>query len=171
MDRVSDKVGYDVMEINDKMTLWTQVNTPKETEKSQPHYNVPQKLRLNCSHMILCRSVTKNHNNLIGKENMVYPKLFERLCYTGRPKYRYPFGSAFDIHKSIGRLPKPRSGWTLPDHKCTGPYDDLESQLKYNPNTGEKLEIYDQPTGKTDAIAMQHDVNYAVCKDNKKMQE
>lgn len=34
MDRVSDKVGYDVMEINDKMTLWTQVNTPKETEKS-----------------------------------------------------------------------------------------------------------------------------------------
>lgn len=92
-------------------------------------------------------------------------------CYTGRPKYRYPFGSAFDIHKSIGRLPKPRSGWALPDHKCTGPYDDLESQLKYNPNTGEKLEIYDQPTGKTDAIAMQHDVNYAVCKDNKKMQE
>ena len=92
-------------------------------------------------------------------------------CYTGRPKYRYPFGSAFDIHKSIGRLPKPRSGWTLPDHKCTGPYDDLESQLKYNPNTGEKLEIYDQPTGKTDAIAMQHDVNYAVCKDKKKMHE
>ena len=34
MDRVSDKVGYDVMEIDDKMTLWTQVNTPKETEKS-----------------------------------------------------------------------------------------------------------------------------------------
>ena len=92
-------------------------------------------------------------------------------CYTGRPKYRYPFGSAFDIHKSIGRLPKPRSGWTLPDHKCTGPYNDLESQRKYNPNTGEKLEIYDQPTGKTDAIAMQHDVNYAVCKDKKKMQE
>ena len=39
------------------------------------------------------------------------------------------------------------------------------------PNTGEKLEIYDQPTGKNDAIAMQHDVNYAVCKDKKKMQE
>ena len=29
--------------------------------------------------MILYPSVTKNHNNLIGKENMVYPKLFERL--------------------------------------------------------------------------------------------
>ena len=34
MDRLSDKVGYDVMEINDKMTLWKQVNTPNETEKS-----------------------------------------------------------------------------------------------------------------------------------------
>lgn len=30
------------------------------------------------------------------------------------------------------------------------------------------LEIYDQPTGKTDAIAMQHDVDYSVCKDDRK---
>ena len=34
--------------------------------------------------------------------------------------------------------------------------------------TGQILEIYDQPTGKTDAIAIQHDVDYSVCKDNKK---
>ena len=34
--------------------------------------------------------------------------------------------------------------------------------------TGEILEIYDQPTGKTDAIAMQHDIDYSVCKDDKK---
>ena len=27
---------------------------------------------------------------------------------------------------------------------------------------------YDQPTGKTDAIAMQHDVDYSVCKDDRK---
>jgi len=31
----------------------------------------------------------------------------------------------------------------------------------------EILEIYDPPTGKTDAIATQHDVDYAVCKHNK----
>jgi len=36
------------------------------------------------------------------------------------------------------------------------------------PRQGEILEIYDPPTGKTDAIAMQHDVDYAVCGDNKK---
>ena len=34
--------------------------------------------------------------------------------------------------------------------------------------TGEIVEIYDQPTGKTDAIAMQHDVDYSVCKDDRK---
>ena len=40
--------------------------------------------------------------------------------------------------------------------------------MKYDPNTGQILEIYDKPTGKTDAIAMQHDVDYSVCKDEKK---
>ena len=77
-------------------------------------------------------------------------------------------GGALDIHKAIGMLPKPKSGWTLPGHKYTGPYNDLDSQVKYDPVTGEILEIYDKPTGKTDAIAMQHDVDYSVCKDDKK---
>ena len=77
-------------------------------------------------------------------------------------------GGSLDIHKAIGRLPKPKSGWTLPGHKYTGPYNDLDSQVKYDPVTGEILEIYDQPSGRTDAIAMQHDVDNSVCKDDKK---
>ena len=77
-------------------------------------------------------------------------------------------GGALDIHKAIGKLPKPKSGWTLPGHKYTGPYNDLENQLKYDPKTGQILEIYDIPTGITDAIAMQHDVDYSVCKDDRK---
>ena len=64
-----------------------------------------------------------------------------------------------DIHKAIGKLPRPAGGWTLPGHKYTGPYNDLENQVRYNPETGEILEIYDQPTGPTDAVAMQHDIN------------
>lgn len=40
--------------------------------------------------------------------------------------------------------------------------------MKYNSNTDEKLEIYDLPTGKTDAIAMQHDADYSVRKDDRK---
>ena len=91
-----------------------------------------------------------------------------------RPKKKYKTnrkdldGGSVDIHKAIGKHPKPKGGWTLPKHKYTGPYNDLEKQLKYNPKTGQILEIYDPPTGKTDAIAMQHDVDYSVCKDNKK---
>ena len=90
-----------------------------------------------------------------------------------RPKKNYKpnrdlDGSGVDIHKLIGKLPKPKGGFTLPGHKYTGPCNDLDSQLRYDPNTGEILQIFYQPSGKTDAVAMQHDVDYSVCGDNKK---
>jgi len=77
-------------------------------------------------------------------------------------------GKGVDIHKAIGKLPKPKGGWTLLGHKYTGPYNDLDRQVRYYPETGEILEIYDPPTGKTDAITMQHDVDYSLCGDDKK---
>ena len=91
-----------------------------------------------------------------------------------RPKKNYKTnrknldGAGVDIHKMIGKLPKPKGGFTLPGHKYTGPYNDLDSQVRFGPVTGEILEGFDQPTGKTDAIAMQHDVDYSVCKDDRK---
>ena len=97
-----------------------------------------------------------------------------QLSTTIRPKKKYKTnrkdlgGGGVDIHKMIGKLPKPKGGFTLPGQKYTGPYNDLDSQVRYDPVTGEILEIYDQPTGKTDEIAMQHDVDYSVCKDDKK---
>ena len=100
--------------------------------------------------------------------------MLDKLSTKIRPNKKYKTdrkyldGGAIDIHKAIGKLPKPKSGWTLPGHKYTGPYNDLDSQVKYDPTTGEILEIYDKPTGKTDAIAMRHDVDYTVCKDDKK---
>ena len=57
----------------------------------------------------------------------------------------------------------PKRVFALPRHKYTSPGNPLESQLKYDPQTGEILEIYEQPTGKTDAVSMQHDVDYSVC--------
>ena len=98
----------------------------------------------------------------------------DQLSTKVRPKNKYKTdrpeldGRGIDIHKQIGKLPKPKGGWTLPGHKYTGPYNDLENQVSYNPETGEILEIYDQPTGPTDAVAMQHDVDYSVCGDNRK---
>ena len=78
------------------------------------------------------------------------------------PNYRKK-GSGVDIHKAIGKLPKPKGGFTLPGHKYTGPYNPLDQQLRFDPDTGEILEFYVKPTGKTDAVAAQHDVDYSVC--------
>ena len=46
---------------------------------SQSYYDVPQKIRLNCSHMILYPPATKKHVELIAKENLVQPNLFQKL--------------------------------------------------------------------------------------------
>ena len=46
---------------------------------SQSYYDVPQKLRQNCSHMVLYPPTTKNHANLIAKENNIDPNLFKKL--------------------------------------------------------------------------------------------
>ena len=40
--------------------------------------------------------------------------------------------------------------------------------MNYDPETGQIREIYQPPTGATDAIAMQHDVDYDVCSNRKK---
>ena len=98
----------------------------------------------------------------------------DKLSTKIRPKKNYKTnrkdldGGAIDIHKATGKLPKPAGRWTLPGHLYTGPYNDLENQVRYNPENGEILEIYDPPTGSTDAVAMQHDVDYGVCGDNRK---
>ena len=46
---------------------------------SQSYYDTPKKLRLNCSNMILYPPSTKNHSNLIAKENSSDPNLFDNL--------------------------------------------------------------------------------------------
>ena len=68
---------------------------------------------------------------------------------------------AIDIHKAILKV-APKKGFVMPGHKYTGPGNPLEEQLRYDPNTGQILEIYQQPTGKTDAVSMQHDVDYTI---------
>ena len=71
-------------------------------------------------------------------------------------------GGSLDIHKAILKV-APKKGFVMPGHRYTGPGNPLEQQLIYDPNTGQILEIYQQPTGKTDAVSMQHDVDYSVC--------
>ena len=73
-----------------------------------------------------------------------------------------PVGKGIDIHKAILKV-APKKGFVMPGHHYTGPGNPLEQQLRYDPNTGQILEIYQQPTGRTDAVSMQHDVDYSVC--------
>ena len=46
---------------------------------SQSYYDTPQKLRLNCSNMILYPPTTQNHKNLIAKENSLGTIYFDQL--------------------------------------------------------------------------------------------
>ena len=111
---------------------------------------------------------------LIDKATPFLKKGIEGVSTAIRPKKNYTTnrkdldGGSMDIHKAIGKLPKPKSGWILPGHKYTGPYNPLDEQLRYDLNTGQILEYYVKPTGKTDAVAAQHDVDYSVCEKRSK---
>ena len=75
-----------------------------------------------------------------------YTSFAKKIGAVQKPSYTFPgFGSGIYVHKAIGKLPKPKAGWTLPGNRYTGPYNDLENQVGYNPKTGEISEIYDQP--------------------------
>ena len=70
------------------------------------------------------------------------------------------FGSGVDIHKWIGKLPRPKAGWTPGNYKYMGPYNPLDKQLSYDPNTGKVTEWKVKPYNKVDEIAAYHDICY-----------
>ena len=69
-------------------------------------------------------------------------------------------GSGIDIHKWIGRLPRPKAGWTPGKYKYMGPHNPLDQQLSYNPETGEVTEWKVKPYNRVDEIAAYHDIRY-----------
>ena len=71
-------------------------------------------------------------------------------------------GSGGDIHKWIGKIPCPKAGWTPGKYKYMGPYNPLEKQLSYNPETGEVTEWKVKPYNRVDEIAAYHDICYDV---------
>ena len=85
------------------------------------------------------------------------------------------WGKGLDIHKWIGKIPKPKAGWTPSDYKYMGPYNPLDKQLEYDRKTGEVTKWHVQPYNKVDAIAAHHDICYDMGKNkgecDKKMVE
>ena len=72
-----------------------------------------------------------------------------------------------DIHKAIGKLPIiPKRGFVLPNMNYCGAYNPLNKQLIYDKN-GNILKYMQKPSGKTDAICAQHDVDYTLSKNLK----
>ena len=72
-----------------------------------------------------------------------------------------------DIHKAIGKLPIiPKRGFVLPHMNYCGAYNPLEKQLIYDKN-GNILKYIQKPSGNTDAICAQHDVDYTLAKNLK----
>ena len=78
-------------------------------------------------------------NNIISSNPDTWPQIL-------RTKYRIiiddhfwennpllSFGSGVDIHKWIGKLPKPKAGWTPGKYKYMGPYNPLDEQLRVCP--------------------------------------
>ena len=69
-----------------------------------------------------------------------------------------------DIHKASGKLPIiPKRGFVLPNMNYCGAYNPLDKQLIYDKN-GNILRYMQNPTGKTDAICAQHDIDYDLSK-------
>ena len=72
-----------------------------------------------------------------------------------------------DIHKAIGKLPIiPKRGFVLPNMNYCGAYNPLDKQLIYDKN-GNILRYIQNPTGETDRICSQHDVDYTLAKNLK----
>ena len=72
-----------------------------------------------------------------------------------------------DIHKAIGKLPIiPKRGFVLPNMNYCGAYNPLHKQLIYDKN-GNILRYMQKPSGKTDEICAQHDVDYTLSKNLK----
>ena len=70
-----------------------------------------------------------------------------------------------DIHSLLGKNPitrnilKPKFGY-----RYCGPYNNLDSQIDYNKNTGEIYKIHDKAKNKTDEVCMNHDICYSIGK-------
>ena len=69
-----------------------------------------------------------------------------------------------DIHKAIGKLPIiPKRGFTQLNMHFCGPFNPLERQLIYDQNNN-ILRYIQKPTGKSDEICAQYDVDYSLLK-------
>jgi len=112
-----------------------------------------------------CRKRTRDLNVRTGK--LKCGKFVKKskcaICEKSKYKFVKQKGGNIDIHGVIGKFPRPKGGWTLPNHKYTGPYNPLHTQLDDwdRPLPGH------EPYNQVDEIAMRHDICYRDNEGNK----
>ena len=89
-----------------------------------------------------------------------------KICKTDKPELD---GKGIDIHKWIGKLPRPKAGFTPGKYKYMGAYNPLEKQLEYDHETGEVLKWKVMPYHTVDEISAYHDVCYDMGECHKEM--
>lgn len=70
------------------------------------------------------------------------------------------------MHKVIGRLPRPKAGFTPGNFKYMEPFNPLDKQLGYDKRTGEVAKWHVKPCNKVDEIAAKHDTCYEMENNN-----
>ena len=109
---------------------------------------------------------TDNIEKIKTKNNRTAIRGNCKICNT----LKYMFvknAGAIDIHKIIGKIPRPSSGWTVQNYNYLGPYNPLHEQVSFDENTGKIDKINVKPKNKLDEIAMNHDICYTVNPQNK----
>ena len=99
-------------------------------------------------------ATTKNNRSVVKGECKICGS--SKNCFT-----KSKAGGKLDIHSLIGKLPKPKAGWTPTNYKYMEPFNPLDKQLEYNPETGEITKWIVPPFNKVDEISAHHDVCYS----------
>ena len=86
---------------------------------------------------VKCKMKTDTNTDNIEKTFTKNNKLAIRGACVKCGTQKYMFiskneGGNLDIHKLIGKLPRPKSGWTPGNYKYLGPYNPLEKQVSFD---------------------------------------
>ena len=112
------------------------------------------------------KTYTNNPEKIITKNDRPAIRGNCKICNT--QKYMFvKQGSGIDIHKIISKLPRGKKGWVPPGYSYLGPYNPLNEQVDFDPDTGEIRKIHTQPKNKLDEIALTHDICYTTNPQNK----
>ena len=112
-------------------------------------------------HCLRCKQITDTIDVVNDTDKRGKSRVKGRCVTCGTMKYKYvksggamPAGASLDIHKAIGKLPRPKGGFTLPGYKYCGPYNPLDEQVDSEGN------LIDEPKNEIDRVCAVHDMDY-----------